>query len=59
LAVRCDGCGYETLVTSRSRFGILEELHAAVCDVPGLTFNGTSEDVLRMPPYDPGSARER
>lgn len=51
LRVWCDGCGYETVVTSRSRFGILEDLHSAVCDIEGLGHDGEPDAVLTLPPY--------
>ncbi len=51
VAVRCDGCGYDTVVTSRSQFGIIEELHRTGCDIEALSYDGDTDGVLSLPPY--------
>jgi hypothetical protein len=52
VVVRCDGCGHEAPVTSRSEYGVMEDLHREACDIKALTIQGTTDDLLDLPPFD-------
>ena len=51
VVVRCDGCGHEATVTSRSELGILQELHTVACSVFELSTSASVDDMLALRPY--------
>ncbi|MBV9485677.1 MAG: hypothetical protein JO246_06425 [Frankiaceae bacterium] len=52
LVVRCAGCGHEMSISSRSQFGIIEDLHRDACDIDALRFEGDVDTLLALPPFD-------
>jgi hypothetical protein len=51
VAVRCERCGFESEVETRSRFGIIEDLHRDACGIDALSYQGGADAVLHLPPY--------
>jgi hypothetical protein len=52
ITVRCDGCGHEMEVRSRSQYGIIEDLHREACDIQSLTHVGDIDALLALPPFE-------
>jgi hypothetical protein len=56
LTIRCTGCGAQVAVSSRSQFGIIEDLHREACDIAELEYDGDVDTLLALPPFEAGDS---